>query len=220
MSEALREIKAQLGPDAMILSTKEVPRRSGAWGASSGFEVVAAIDDSEAIDDFSHSSDYEPESKWAPYSRKSFEMQPGACALNSRSEAGAILDPLRSGSSEIFADSEEQEISGEIPLAVYHDLLSSGVEDQLVRTLLTDALKTLVVEQRRSRSALLQSISEAAKQFIPSTSAFDGMPEKKVVAFIGPAGVGKTTSLAKLAARLSLQKKKKVILMTTDGRRI
>ncbi len=46
------------------------------------------------------------------------------------------------------------------------------------------------------------------------------MPEKRVVAFVGPTGVGKTTSLAKLAAHLALQKKMKVVLMTLDGYRI
>jgi len=40
------------------------------------------------------------------------------------------------------------------------------------------------------------------------------------VAFFGPTGVGKTTSIAKLAARLALQKKKKVVLVTLDGYRI
>ncbi len=53
MAEALQEIKASLGPDALLLSTKETPRRSGVWGKSVGFEVVAASDHSEDIDVFS-----------------------------------------------------------------------------------------------------------------------------------------------------------------------
>jgi flagellar biosynthesis protein FlhF len=46
------------------------------------------------------------------------------------------------------------------------------------------------------------------------------MPDKKIVAFVGPTGVGKTTSIAKLAAHLALRKKKKVVLVTLDGYRI
>ncbi len=41
-----------------------------------------------------------------------------------------------------------------------------------------------------------------------------------VWAFIGPTGVGKTTTLAKLAAHFNLQLKKKVILVTVDTYRI
>jgi flagellar biosynthesis protein FlhF len=41
-----------------------------------------------------------------------------------------------------------------------------------------------------------------------------------VVVFVGPTGVGKTTSIAKLAARLALQEKKKVVLVTLDCHRI
>ncbi len=55
---------------------------------------------------------------------------------------------------------------------------------------------------------------------LPAIPDQDGMPKKKVVAFVGPTGVGKTTSIAKLAAHLALKKKKKVLLVTTDGYRI
>ena len=42
----------------------------------------------------------------------------------------------------------------------------------------------------------------------------------KVVLFIGPTGVGKTTTIAKLASQYSLEHKKKVALLTTDTYRI
>lgn len=55
---------------------------------------------------------------------------------------------------------------------------------------------------------------------------FIGMPqrldtkEKKRVLFIGPTGVGKTTTIAKIASNLILNEKKRVILVTADIFRI
>jgi len=51
----------------------------------------------------------------------------------------------------------------------------------------------------------------------PPTS-FDGFP--KVMAFVGPTGVGKTTTLAKLAARFNLMQHKRVAMITADTYRI
>lgn len=48
MAEALEDIKASLGPDALILSTKPIARRSGLGGSTSGFQVVAAADSKNA----------------------------------------------------------------------------------------------------------------------------------------------------------------------------
>lgn len=45
-------------------------------------------------------------------------------------------------------------------------------------------------------------------------------PEKRIFFFVGPTGVGKTTTLAKLAAKLSLVDNKKVALITADTYRI
>ncbi len=42
----------------------------------------------------------------------------------------------------------------------------------------------------------------------------------KLVYFIGPTGVGKTTTIAKIASRLSVVEKKKIVLLTADTYRI
>ena len=44
MPDALREIRKVLGSEAILLSSKELPRRAGAWGRSGGVEIVAAVD--------------------------------------------------------------------------------------------------------------------------------------------------------------------------------
>jgi len=86
--------------------------------------------------------------------------------------------------------------------------------------LVLNAWDSSAAGQRRSRPALLRLIEQAAHSLIAAPSTLDGMPEKKIVAFVGPTGVGKTTSIAKLAARLALQKNKRVVLVTLDGYRI
>ena len=95
-----------------------------------------------------------------------------------------------------------------------------GVDASLARDLLCLPWTPLRRGQRRSRPALIRSLAPGALDSGRHPSNTTGMPEKKVVAFVGPTGVGKTTSIAKLAAHLALQKKKKVFLMTMDGYRI
>lgn len=45
-------------------------------------------------------------------------------------------------------------------------------------------------------------------------------PRQRVIFFVGPTGVGKTTTIAKLASKLCVNHKKKVALITTDTYRI
>jgi flagellar biosynthesis protein FlhF len=63
-------------------------------------------------------------------------------------------------------------------------------------------------------------VAEAACRLLPNSPCRDGLPGKRVVTFVGPTGVGKTTAAAKLGARLVLERKKSVLLMTTDTCRI
>ena len=237
MSEALREIKAHLGPEALLLSTKEVPRRSGVWGKSSGFEVVAASENTDDIDVYSPSAEAkesiekadfaEQNSSEAPISEAFAETYSPATLSKKAPRASAkkakprkrIIRPVVDVMPELPRENESP-FKGRVSLNLYQDLLDCGVDPSLARELLQTALDSLSAGQRRSRPALLRSLGHAALDLVAIPSSQNGMPGKKVVAFVGPTGVGKTTSIAKLAARLALQKKKKVVLMTMDGYRI
>lgn len=47
-----------------------------------------------------------------------------------------------------------------------------------------------------------------------------GERKPKVIFFLGPTGVGKTTTIAKLSSRLTLEEKKKLVILTADTYRI
>jgi flagellar biosynthesis protein FlhF len=237
MSEALRNIKAHLGPDAVLLSTKEVPSRSGAWGRSSGFEVVAANDNEDSVDVFTPSqaiavargNAQPPDSTSLETPRAEAPAEPYSPAIliknhpPAKSKGAKGKKAAAKPSPEITqetASGEEIPFKGRVPSDLYRDLISCGVEEWLARKLLHIACDSLTAGQKRSRPAMLRSISQAALKLLPGPFGDNGMPGKKIVAFIGPTGVGKTTSIAKLAAHLALQKKKKVVLMTLDGYRI
>lgn len=98
-------------------------------------------------------------------------------------------------------------------------LRSAGL-DPMLQTLLTKPLSGAaadmnslesVREQAQRRLARLLKIAEPDEIFTSGA---------KAVALIGPTGVGKTTTLAKLAARALLQYRRTVVLVTLDMYRI
>jgi flagellar biosynthesis protein FlhF len=245
MSEALRQIKTHLGPDALLLSTKEVPRRSGVWGSSSGFEVVAAVDDTDAIDTYSPGSPTDAAARETDRTQAlsgpgllppTVSSLPDEVSLETYSPALLVKNlpapkaPTAKSKRHNFEagvdiavempSGQTLPFKGRIPISLYQDLVNCGVDATLASELLSSALARVTAGQRRSRQALIRSVAQAAMAMVADPSTLNGMPAKKVVAFFGPTGVGKTTSIAKLAARLALQQKKKVVLMTTDGYRI
>lgn len=241
MAEALREVKSELGNDALLLSTKEIPSRSGARNGASGYEVVAAIEvsddhalDSQGRDAAEHSAGgavdclaADDPSETAAVEDMPIVYTPASIRREAAQAAKGKARPKQIPAKRSAAKTDETAvIADELPFTdavsqkLYRDLTANGVEESLARRLLQEAQKYLVPKQRRTRSALLQSIIHVAEGMITPPSSEDGIPGKRVVVFVGPTGVGKTTSIAKLGARLALQKRKKVVFMTLDGYRI
>lgn len=104
---------------------------------------------------------------------------------------------------------------------IAHDLaedLADDVVAAVAKTLPPDKLDDADAVRGAVLDALAQHIPMAAPTELPADRAADGRP--LTIALVGPTGVGKTTTLAKLAASFKLHQKKSVGLVTCDTYRI
>ena len=216
IAEALRSAKGEFGHDALILSTKETPVRAASWfGGRTRAEVVAAIDTA-------------PESEhdlFAP--SRDFAAQTGFAepALHGRNGIPRIDEDYSEMRRALYSLTRASgppapRLSDAAAYEIYQDLVANEVSESLACKLLDEAQTAVAPEARGQRPALAKAVTDAALRLIRTAGTCEGLPARKAVAFVGPTGVGKTTAAAKLAARLALEKKKKVMLITTDTHRI
>ena len=98
---------------------------------------------------------------------------------------------------------------------VVKHLLNSGFSPKLVTEIAQNLPENLSVLH------LLKNAREQVKCMLKTSHAFDIFDRGGVFAFIGPTGVGKTTTVAKIAARCVLRYgRNQVALLTTDTYRI
>jgi flagellar biosynthesis protein FlhF len=104
---------------------------------------------------------------------------------------------------------------------IYHLLINNEVEEPFAYDLIEMADAKLDPEEKENPDAVravIQKLIEANLSTARPVILNQNRPT--IMAFVGPTGVGKTTSIAKLAARCTLQMKKKVTLITIDTYRI
>jgi flagellar biosynthesis protein FlhF len=104
----------------------------------------------------------------------------------------------------------------------YKSLIENQVAENLARDIIASVNTSLRPEQLRQPALVRAKVLERLESLIPVSGGL--RPTKHsgphVVALVGPTGVGKTTTLAKLAANLQLREHKKVGLITIDTYRI
>lgn len=99
-------------------------------------------------------------------------------------------------------------------------LIGADMPTDLAVQLLKEVLKGLPKADWNEQAKLWQRLQEVTAQRIQTAEPWEFGGEQKVVALIGPTGVGKTTTIAKLAANFSLIAQRKVGLITVDTYRI
>lgn len=238
MQEALSLAKRELGEEAVVLNTKYV-KSGGLLGlrGSSKVELMAATDDAPApmpaAQAMQIAAPTEQPAMAAVQVPAAFEapqvsvqaMGSLAARLYGAAPAGvAEPDPevaqlrseLRELSSivrELLATSPAPAQFGGCAAERTHLkplILRLGVDEDIARGLLGELLS---IDDPMS----LTSALAARMQGFALPPALD---DRRVIALVGPTGVGKTTTLAKLAAKFSLEQGKKVALVTADTFRI
>jgi len=212
LKEAMTKIKKELGPDAIILSTKKIP------GGKSLVEVMAARDNGEESPVFNHSPSPEAversDGMLNDLKLEIRELRSCITALTQRISSQNDLSDMKETMNVLF----DRVYAGKaLHLRdIYKRLIANGVSRSKA-VLLMETIKNNFPQEDTST---YEKGSLALEKLIARSLARDNRKERRVKAFIGPTGVGKTTTLAKIAAHYSLEKKMNVGLITTDTYRI
>lgn len=219
MNEALTRIRYELGKDAIIISQRKV-RESGIKGYFKPklIEVTAAlennkiekknkfnvenkneIDFKDSLDSIKKIIDDRKDSKFDKSQQLNKEINL-TNTDNIKEEVKEIKDLLN----RVIKNTNKEE-EKDIVLEYLKDI---DIDDELIKEVLTDKYDN-IDEFKTYFKELLENEIQVC------TESLSG----KVV-LVGPTGVGKTTTIAKLAGRLALIEKKKVGLITIDTYRI
>jgi len=105
---------------------------------------------------------------------------------------------------------------------VYLELIQREVADEIAREMITHVQRDMTGTQIMSADLVRQKLVKVMNDMISTAGpiSYNLNGRARVVTLIGPTGVGKTTSIAKIAANLKLRSNKKVGLITIDTYRI
>jgi len=202
MAQALAMIKERLGPEAVILHTRQV--RKG-WLRRPLLEVIAAADQVGPTSQAPGGRVEERQHVQAPYQAIQTELAALREAIvrltwEMRSARLPALEPtLQMIYSHLLGQSLSPELATEVVLAVASELSAAAIaNEETVRSCITRHLR-----------------SKISTHPIPT-----GALEDKVVFVIGSTGVGKTTTLAKLAHYHAREQHQSVVLVSADTIRL
>jgi flagellar biosynthesis protein FlhF len=203
--EALARVRETLGPDAMILSNRSVEDEVEILACGEG--DFAAIIEEGAL-----TANPITETEAEALVRPAAADQPGLQDL--MSEIRTMRDALETQLAELAWTGQQQRHPGRS--GALKELLAIGFSPSLARYLSENAPADQSTEQGL---AWAQATLARNLQVLPDENEL--LDKGGIYALVGPTGVGKTTTTAKLAARCVMRHGPgKLALITTDGYRI
>jgi flagellar biosynthesis protein FlhF len=222
VSEALAKVRADLGPDAVILHARETERDRPSPSQNGWVEVTAAIDDEVGA---AHRTIRR--AGWRGGEELPGETRADAPAPKPGPQPVALLDRQASESDRIeemyrmlLELREGTSATPRMPAALrplYQELCRRELPAALARRLLLDLSADAGGSREGASRVVLQTALGRAFRVRRMADQARG---QRVVALVGPTGVGKTTTLAKLAGQCRQAGRLKVALMSLDTYRI
>lgn len=214
MRQALRMVRETLGEDAVILSNKSV---------EGGVELTAAVDlVTEEPEEAPH-ADLVPPSRPA---RRVSPARPSPVVTDRPRRQEVAVDPLAEMREEM--QNLRRWLQAELSSMSWHDLGQRSPQlQELLQRLMQLGLSADIARAVAERVNQIEDRELAWNKALFFLSAElqivdqDILERGGVLALVGPTGVGKTTTIAKMAARYALRHgHRNVALVTTDNFRI
>ena len=207
MTEAIPLIKKDLGADALILNTKKI-KTGGFLGffQKDKLEVTAAID---------------PAVKQDAQSQQSELPKPlvTTSEVPEKEAAADLINELKNIKQFMMQQMGDESLP-EVLQALKKQLTAQDVAEDVQTELLSKLISRLKDKNDHTSETMQRMAREELIGMIEDNQSPTIAAEPEIICFIGPTGVGKTTSIAKIAADYMLNKDKNMGLITADTYRI
>jgi flagellar biosynthesis protein FlhF len=217
LREAMPLIKRDLGQDAVILNTKKIKvKKFLGIIKEQKLEVVAAIDPKNELK-------LDPPNKKTPEASKPLE-QTATKESTERDQKNRLLDnELLSEIQHIKSFMIHAMDNGKLPeqLVLLNDLMTKqGISNDVKAHFMSRMMLKISQNPNCNKKDVLMWAREEMQYDLEAFHSEKIEHPKRMICFVGPTGVGKTTTIAKLAGELILQQGKKVGFITADTYRI
>lgn len=180
---------------------------------------------------------YMVEPAFTPQKRRSIDFQPQAptineqsaeklaellkaCGLNKFNELLNDIGEIKKQISDMKVGMTENLVV-DLPAKLkgyFNIFVKNGVDNVIAYRFLKRVEKRLTAEA--SNIQVRELVTEMLAEIISIAPDYSGLLRKRIITLVGPTGVGKTTTIAKIAAALALKHKLRVCLITVDNFRI
>ncbi len=220
MKEALSRVRRDLGGDAVILASREIrSRRLLGLGSRALVEVTAS--DTMPPADVAIGARPKPEAV-GTIDSPAAPAPAASPALQAR--FGEELSRLHAMVETLSRHGRIDHLVPDLPaplIPAYAQLIEADVPEALARRLVHHVIECLETDQLDDPESIRAVLRDSIEQCIPIAPPVTAVAgARRVVALVGPTGVGKTTTVAKLAANFKLAHGVRVGLITVDTYRI
>lgn len=212
MSEGMARIKSEIGQDAIIISQKKI-RQKGLKGFFSPklIEITVSAEGAKKT----NSRTNNPISNTVANKNINRSISKNTCFNNNENLKEEVTD-MKKLLYAMYSNMNNEDMKKDEILKNYKEfLLSKDVSSEFIAKVIEDLKPKGVNEEKIEKELIKESIMNLMSWEFCNKEANQG-----IFAFVGPTGVGKTTTIAKLAGKYTLLYKKKVGLITVDTYRI
>ncbi len=222
----MAQVRRDLGGNAVIVGTRETRRRRlFGFGAREVVEVTAS-EGSYAAARLAVATPRTVEEP--PPSRPGVTLTPPVSAMPSplHAQFGEQLSRLHSAVASLNTHGRIDHLLPDLPtelVPTYAHLIEADVPDVLARRLIRFVARRVEDDPDRAHrpESIREWLLESVEECVPIAPPIAVVPgTRRVIALVGPTGVGKTTTVAKLAANFKLAHGFRPGLVTVDTYRI
>jgi flagellar biosynthesis protein FlhF len=125
------------------------------------------------------------------------------------------IEEVKTMLSKLYSEPKQQGFVADmdipIPFKKYYDrMYEMEVEPDIIHMIINNAKKNFTDIDMNNKTELYKALRKEIASFVNIIEPIELSKKNNIVAFVGPTGVGKTTTIAKLAAHFSLYKNKKI----------